>query len=876
MKNSILIISYFLLFSAKIISQSGFCFAPATAYNAGDNHSVVSGDFNNDGIKDIATTNEGGGTQSGIVVMYGIGNGTFGASNSYLNGGVNARSITSADFNNDGIADIAAPNGSGYISVFLGTNTGTLSPMILSPGGFSGSNGIAAGDFNNDNKMDLAVTNSGSNGTGILLGLGTGSFSAQSIFLFGYQSSDIVCSDFDGDGNKDLATTNDDYNGSISVVLGNGTGDFTGNGTNYFSYAVDPRPQSLCTKDFNGDGKNDLAVTSGYSGIVSVFLSSSSGLFFPKVDYPITSGSTLPTLFSIASADFNGDHILDLAVRGYEELICFGSGGGVFGSPTPISTTPPSTISAGVGETCTDDFDGDMKPDLVLTAGNNNTVLVLLHCIPTPLSVSTTVTNALCLGACNGMAMINISGGVPTYTIQFSNIATYTTTNTFSVSGLCAGNYSYTVTDDLASSISGTLAISEPTQISFITFMSSPTVCPDICDTLKITSVSGGTPPYNYVWSPNISSSSINIVCSHSSIPCSATVVDANNCSVTQTLMITVNNCVYDSIWPGDANGDSTVNNLDVLELGLHYMQTGSARTYTSNLWQPYSANNWSGTVSNGRNLKHSDCNGDGIIDAGDTLAIYSNYNNIHFYKQINQLNTNPELTIVPDQPSVLKGHWGSASVFLGDQSNPVSNINGIAYTVYFGNSILAQDSIYIEYSHSSFMNLTGGNLNFQKSDFVNGNIYTATTHTNNINANGYGKIATLHYKIRDDLSTDEQLYVLLTNVYASSNLGIITPLSGGWTLIDALGASVGVKSLVNGSSIRIFPNPANNYINIQSSQSLGKIEVCSVTGEMLFSEMPTSLNCKLDLTNLSNGIYFMNVYQNNRIVKREKIVLNK
>jgi DNA-damage-inducible protein D len=56
----------------------------------------------------------------------------------------------------------------------------------------------------------------------------------------------------------------------------------------------------------------------------------------------------------------------------------------------------------------------------------------------------------------------------------------------------------------------------------------------------------------------------------------------------------------------------------------------------------------------------------------------------------------------------------------------------------------------------------------------------------------------------------------------------------------------------------------------------LQKIEVVANTGQVLLSEMPTSVSYTIQLENFSNGIYFVNVFQSNRIVKREKIVLNK
>ena len=95
-------------------------FATAVNYVTGsDCHAVIVADFDNDGLKDLATANYG---TSNISVLLGNGNGTFGASY-YYPAGINTLAINTADFNNDGQLDIVATNlGSSDVSVFLGLN----------------------------------------------------------------------------------------------------------------------------------------------------------------------------------------------------------------------------------------------------------------------------------------------------------------------------------------------------------------------------------------------------------------------------------------------------------------------------------------------------------------------------------------------------------------------------------------------------------------------------------------------------------------------------------------------------------------------------------------------------------------------------------
>jgi hypothetical protein len=352
----------------------------------------------------------------------------------------------------------------------------------------------------------------------------------------------------------------------------------------------------------------------------------------------------------------------------------------------------------------------------------------------------------------------------------------------------------------------------------------------------------------------------------------SATGIDANGCSSTQTVSIVVDNTCQD-VWPGDANSDGIVDNLDVLELGLHYTQTGTPRASVSNTWQSYFANNWTGTITNGKNVNHSDCNGDGTINDNDTLAIYNNYGLTHAFKPEQTAVINPQLIIVPDQAFVTKGNWGTASIYLGDATTSINNVNGVAFTVDFDNTLIETNSIYIEYQNS-FID-AGQNLHFRKLDFANSKLFTATTHTINNNVSGNGLIAKLHYQIKSSLTTDEVLNIGLSQANQSSASGVITPLTTGTGTLMAIGASVGLQEL-NGNLISISPNPTNGSLTINSKTELQKIEVVAITGQVLLSEVPTNVSHTMNLDNFANGIYFVNLYQNNRIVKREKVVLNK
>lgn len=495
------------------------------------------------------------------------------------------------------------------------------------------------------------------------------------------------------------------------------------------------------------------------------------------------------------------------------------------------------------------------------SAGCSAVTTLTVYTLPLP-NVTSNGSGAICTG---NSFTINASGAV-TYTYASATSTVTSTSNTIVVSPTTTTQYTV-----FGASSAGCVKYTDFNVFvdqypSLVTSQSQSVICIGTSDTLR---ASGAT---NHIWNGSTNTTSIVV---SPTVTTNYTVVGLTGmglCLTTHTLTVVVNQNCQD-VWPGDANSDGTANNLDVLELGLHYTQTGTPRASTSNTWQSYFATNWTGSITNGKNLNHSDCNGDGAINDNDTLAIFNNYGLTHTFKQEEINSVNPQLRIVPDQAYVTKGNWGTASIFLGDATANINNINGVAFTIGFNNTLIEPSNIWLEYL-PSFIDASQ-NLHFRKLDFANGKIFTTTTHTVNNNVSGNGLIAKLHYQIKSNLTTDDVLSIGLSLANKSNATGVITPLTTGTGTLMAIGASVGLQEL-NGNMISVSPNPSNGSLTIQSKTELQKIEVMSIDGKILLSEIPTNVSHTLHLDNFANGIYFVNLYQNNRVVMREKVILNK
>ncbi len=281
----------------------------------------------------------------------------------------NIMQMASGDFNRDGIPDLAVTYDNQTVTILLGKGDGTFTGGTMPQYG-SGNQAVAVGDFNGDGIPDLAVGLLGDGSpcctVSILPGVGDGTFSAPINFQVSSTVSLLLAGDFDGDGILDLAVVNSA--GSITMEFGNGDGSFGAAkiitlGRRLASAFTDDRDvPPVLIADFNSDGILDIAAltrdpSTGRSA-VDLLLGVGDGDFTQR-SAPLSE----PNCVGLAAADFNGDGHTDLAVSSANETITalLGDGTGGF---TPLA---PQKVNISTGRLAAGDFNNDGIPDLVLT-----------------------------------------------------------------------------------------------------------------------------------------------------------------------------------------------------------------------------------------------------------------------------------------------------------------------------------------------------------------------------------------------------------------------------------------------------------------------------------------------------------------------------
>lgn len=244
----------------------------------GDLAGLAMGDFNGDGILDIALTHR---SNMNVKVMIGNGDGTFQSPTTVATTSSFTRNVVVADFDGDGKDDIGyayampSPSTLSYLYIALGRGNGTFKTPVLQASNIG--EFLTTGDINGDNLTDIVSstvslpgqTNSDhiSNSMFVLIGNGDSTFQPTVTYVSDIPS-DPHLADVNGDGKADIIA-----GGSYGALVYHGNGDGTFQPYNEPSIGGFLLTYAVNSGDYNNDGNADLIGTDANNPQAAVALS---------------------------------------------------------------------------------------------------------------------------------------------------------------------------------------------------------------------------------------------------------------------------------------------------------------------------------------------------------------------------------------------------------------------------------------------------------------------------------------------------------------------------------------------------------------------------------------------------------------------------
>lgn len=326
--------------------------------------------------------------------------------------------------------------------------------------------------------------------------------------------------------------------------------------------------------------------------------------------------------------------------------------------------------------------------------------------------------------------------------------------------------------------------------------------------------------------------------------------------------------CAADSVWPGDANADFTVNMYDPLAIAIAYGQTGPARTGASITWTPQACSSWTNSFLNGSNMKHADCNGDGTVNSMDLAAISANYGLTH---PKNGNNNQARVAGLPDlyldvTGIVFKpGSTVSIPVKLGSNTANMNNLYGMATTLRIdGLNLTTAPSIAYP---SSWMGTAANTLSFVKNT-SNNRIDWVYARNDHQNVSGQGAIATLNFTVPPNAALGQVFHIFFENT----------------KLIDKNGTEITAYNTINDTSVvqfaagvqpvtqllllaAVVPNPSTGYASLHLATGHTAnlaIRICDMAGRIIWQKTVATAagtsDINLPAASVSAGIYTIQV----------------
>lgn len=333
---------------------------------------------------------------------------------------------------------------------------------------------------------------------------------------------------------------------------------------------------------------------------------------------------------------------------------------------------------------------------------------------------------------------------------------------------------------------------------------------------------------------------------------------------------------VDDQVWPGDVNHDRIANYIDLLYYGLEHGFQGIQRQDETILWEGQPAEDWGIQFVDGTDIKHADCDGNGLVEFADIKAIKENYNLTHGIP-------NEELATIGDSldppiffdfsdlGNLVPGQSVVLPLVLGTQSKPIEEIHGLAIRLQYSPQALSS------FSHEvvpGWFGLANEFTHLMYHDPASGIMELAITRLNQVNAAGHGQIAKF-IGIIDDLAGLQIPDITITNVAALDRDE--NPV---WINIAAPGEYPEDDKKDNtpqGTGLQVYPNPSTGgeiLVIKESTEAAQGIRISNIQGDVIYRFDGDFRSKMVDGSTWNPGVYFIQVPLETTVLTRKLFIV--
>lgn len=325
-------------------------------------------------------------------------------------------------------------------------------------------------------------------------------------------------------------------------------------------------------------------------------------------------------------------------------------------------------------------------------------------------------------------------------------------------------------------------------------------------------------------------------------------------------------NTCTDCVWPGDTDLNGVVNLSDIENIAKYIGEKGAQRN-GGLIWKPQYNQSWNNFED--KKLNHFDANGDGIISELDIQAIPYNYGKVHglFSNPVTQLET----PIWVETKSVSTGRNEIVlEIYAGDEEHPLEDVNGMSLDVEYEDNISGED-IKVASDHSTWLKSHQPTMELETPGEGN-KVHVGQYRVRTLGKTGFGLVLKLRIIVEDEIegfttirSKDRGTVVNLNNIKIHSGQGDYYLPNQTVILSEEEDADSAIAGEI--PSMKIYPNPAVNFIMIDPSSGIGEVDrinIYSIEGQLVKTQENNLNNSKgiidLPVDDIPQGIYVVEI----------------